>query len=74
MKITRVHARALHIEFPIGVLGITDTQSMNCVFTEVETDDGHIGYGFSAITNVATIFLVDMQISAVIRQHMEKNI
>jgi L-rhamnonate dehydratase len=55
MKITRVHARALHIEFPIGVLGITDTQSMNCVFTEVETDDGHIGYGFSAITNVEVV-------------------
>ncbi|MBT5108321.1 MAG: mandelate racemase/muconate lactonizing enzyme family protein, partial [Rhodospirillaceae bacterium] len=55
MKITRVQARPLRVEFPIGVLGMTGTQSMNVVFAEVETDDGHVGYGFSAITNVEVV-------------------
>ena len=55
MKITRVEARPLQVEFPIGVLGRTDTQSMTIVYAEVETDTGLIGYGISAITNVEVV-------------------
>ena len=49
MKISRVDATGLRVSVPFGEFGIDRTVALNVCHVEVETDDGLIGYGFTAI-------------------------
>ena len=58
MKIARVTATPLYIELNIDILDVNKTNGLSVVFVEVETDEGHIGHGITAITDedvVATV-------------------
>jgi L-rhamnonate dehydratase len=50
MKIARVSATPLNVPLPIAVLGLNKQSSLSACLVEVETDDGLIGHGFTAIT------------------------
>ena len=49
MKIGRVGAAGLRVSVPFHDFGIDRTVALNVCHVEVETDDGLIGYGFTAI-------------------------
>ena len=49
MKIDRVDATGLRVSVPFHGFGIDRTVALNVCHVEVETDDGLIGYGFTAI-------------------------
>ena len=49
MKIARVDAAGLRVSVPFDDLGIDRTVALNVCHVEVETDDGLVGYGFTAI-------------------------
>ena len=51
MKIARVTATPLYIELNIDILDVNKTNGLSVVFVEVETDEGHIGHGITAITD-----------------------
>jgi L-rhamnonate dehydratase len=50
MKIARVTATPLNIPLTIDVLGLNRKTSLSACLAEIETDDGLIGHGFTAIT------------------------
>jgi L-rhamnonate dehydratase len=50
MKIARVTATPLNVPLTIDVLGLNRTSSLSACLVEIETDDGLIGHGFTAIT------------------------
>jgi L-alanine-DL-glutamate epimerase-like enolase superfamily enzyme len=50
MKIARVTATPLNVPLTIDVLGLNRTSSLSACLVEIETDDGMIGHGFTAIT------------------------
>jgi L-rhamnonate dehydratase len=50
MKIARVSATPLNVPLTIDVLGLNRRASLSACLAEVETDDGLIGHGFTAIT------------------------
>ena len=49
MKIGRVDANGLRVSVPFDDFGVDRTVVLNVCHVEVETDDGLIGYGFTAI-------------------------
>ncbi|MEC7301360.1 MAG: mandelate racemase/muconate lactonizing enzyme family protein, partial [Pseudomonadota bacterium] len=49
MKITRVEATPLYIELNIDILDSNKTNGLSVVLVEVETDEGHLGHGITAI-------------------------
>jgi L-rhamnonate dehydratase len=55
MKIARVSATPLNVPLPINVLGLSKHASLSVCLVEVETDDGLIGHGFTAITEEEVI-------------------
>ncbi|MGB3070587.1 MAG: mandelate racemase/muconate lactonizing enzyme family protein [Ottowia sp.] len=55
MKIVRVSATPLFIPVTIDVLGLNKTTSLSLCLTEVETDDGLVGHGMTAITEEEVI-------------------
>jgi L-rhamnonate dehydratase len=55
MKIARVSATPLNVPLPIAVLGLNKQSSLSACLVEVETDDGLIGHGFTAITEEEVI-------------------
>lgn len=55
MKIVRVSATPLFIPVAIDVLGLNKTTSLSLCLTEVETDDGLVGHGMTAITEEEVI-------------------
>jgi L-rhamnonate dehydratase len=50
MKIARVSATPLNVPLTIDVLGLNRRTSLSACLAEIETDDGLIGHGFTAIT------------------------
>jgi L-alanine-DL-glutamate epimerase-like enolase superfamily enzyme len=50
MNIARVAATPLNVEVRIDLVGANKTTSLSCCLVEVETRDGRIGHGFTAIT------------------------
>ena len=50
MKIAKVTATPLNVPLHITLVGADRHTSMACVHVEVETDDGLVGHGFTAIT------------------------
>jgi L-rhamnonate dehydratase len=50
MKIARVTTTPLNVPLTIDVLGLNRTSSLSACLVEIETDDGLIGHGFTAIT------------------------
>lgn len=50
MKIERVQATPLHIGCEVSVAGVQRHTSLSCVVVRVDTDTGHTGSGFTAIT------------------------
>jgi L-rhamnonate dehydratase len=50
MKIARVTATPLNVPLTIDVLGLNRTSSLSACLVEIETDDGLVGHGFTAIT------------------------
>ena len=55
MKIVRVSATPLFIPVTVDVLGLNKTTSLSLCLTEVETDDGLVGHGMTAITEEEVI-------------------
>ncbi len=55
MKIARVDAYPLNVPIDIGLFGIGQAMSLSVCFVEIETDDGILGHGFSAITEEEVI-------------------
>lgn len=55
MKIVRVSAIPLHIPVTIDVLGLNKITTLSLCLTEVETDDGLVGHGMTAITEEEVI-------------------
>jgi L-alanine-DL-glutamate epimerase-like enolase superfamily enzyme len=58
LKIVRITATPLHIPVEIKITGRSHRTSLSVCLTEVETDTGLVGHGFTAITEeevVATI-------------------
>lgn len=55
VKIVRVSATPLFIPVTIDVLGLNKTTSLSLCLTEVETDDGLVGHGMTAITEEEVI-------------------
>ena len=55
MKIVRVSAIPLHIPVTIVVLGLNKITTLSLCLTEVETDDGLVGHGMTAITEEEVI-------------------
>ena len=51
MEIARVEATPLYVNFDVDVLDLDETVALSIVFVEVETDDGIIGHGITAITD-----------------------
>src|SRR5262245_47082304 len=51
MKITRVTATPLNVPLPIKLFGFDKTTSLAAVYVEVETNEGLIGHGLTAITD-----------------------
>lgn len=51
MKIARVEATPLYVNFNVDVLGLDETVALSMCFVEVETDDGVTGHGITAITD-----------------------
>tara|TARA_B100000676_G_scaffold311647_1_gene382303 strand:- start:3639 stop:4796 length:1158 start_codon:yes stop_codon:yes gene_type:complete len=49
MKIARVEATPLYIELEIDVLNVNKRNGLSVVLVEVETDEGHLGHGITAI-------------------------
>lgn len=54
-KITRVHAQALAVPANVEIGTRKHSQNMGICYVEVETDDGNIGHGISAITDVGVV-------------------
>jgi L-rhamnonate dehydratase len=50
VKITRVTATPLNVPLKIDVVGANRTSSLSACLVEIETDQGLIGHGFTAIT------------------------
>jgi L-rhamnonate dehydratase len=50
MKIARVSATPLNVPLTIDVLGLNRRTSLSACLAEIETDDGLLGHGFTAIT------------------------
>ncbi len=50
MKIARVTATPLNVPLKIDVVGVNRTSSLSACLVEIETDEGLIGHGFTAIT------------------------
>jgi L-rhamnonate dehydratase len=55
MKIARVSATPLNVPLAIDVLGLHRRTSLSACLAEIETDDGLIGHGFTAITEEEVI-------------------
>ena len=55
MKIGRVDATGLRVSVPFDDFGVDRTVALNVCHVEVETDDGLIGYGFTAIVEGAVV-------------------
>ena len=49
MKIASVEATPLYIELEIDVLNVNKRNGLSVVLVEVETDEGHLGHGITAI-------------------------
>jgi L-rhamnonate dehydratase len=50
VKIARVTATPLNVPLKIDVVGVNRTSSLSACLVEIETDEGLIGHGFTAIT------------------------
>ena len=50
MKIVRVSATPIHVPIKVALVGAERQSSMSPCLVEVETDEGVIGHGFTAIT------------------------
>jgi L-alanine-DL-glutamate epimerase-like enolase superfamily enzyme len=55
MKIARVTATPLNVPIKIDVLGLNRTTSLSACLAEIESDEGLIGHGFTAITEEEVI-------------------
>lgn len=55
MKITHVEATPLYIPVAIDILGLNKTFGLSLCLVRVETDDGHTGWGITAITEEEVI-------------------
>ncbi|MCV0348620.1 MAG: mandelate racemase/muconate lactonizing enzyme family protein [Nitratireductor sp.] len=53
--ITRIHSYALNIPAEITAAGVTRSLDLSAVVCTVETADGHVGHGFTAITEERTV-------------------
>ena len=49
MKIARVEATPLYLEFNTGILNVNETNDLSAVPVEIATDEGLIGHGRTAI-------------------------
>jgi L-alanine-DL-glutamate epimerase-like enolase superfamily enzyme len=50
MKITRVTATPLNVPIQVTFLGLNHKTSLSACLVEIETDNGIVGHGFTAIT------------------------
>ena len=64
MKITRVAATPLHLPISVEASGRTKTTSLSLCIVDVETDDGLIGTGMTAITEEEVVASVVNDIAA----------
>jgi L-rhamnonate dehydratase len=55
MKIARITATPLNVPLRITLLGLDKATSLSVCLVEVETDDGIVGHGFTAITEEEVI-------------------
>jgi L-alanine-DL-glutamate epimerase-like enolase superfamily enzyme len=55
MKIARVTATPLNVPLRITLLGLDKLSWLSCCLVEIETDDGIVGHGFTAITEEEVI-------------------
>lgn len=53
--ITRVHSYALNVPSEITAAGVTRKLDLSAVVCTIETADGHVGHGFTAITEERTV-------------------
>jgi L-rhamnonate dehydratase len=64
MKIVRVAATPLHLPVSVEVSGRTKTTSLSLCLVDIETDDGRIGTGMTAITEEEVVASVVNDIAA----------
>jgi L-rhamnonate dehydratase len=50
VKVARVTATPLNVPLKIAVVGVNRTSSLSACLVEIETDEGMVGHGFTAIT------------------------
>ncbi|HVG51777.1 MAG TPA: mandelate racemase/muconate lactonizing enzyme family protein [Xanthobacteraceae bacterium] len=55
MKITRVTATTIHVPIKIALVGAERQSSMSACLVDIETDNGLVGHGFTAITDPPVI-------------------
>ncbi|WP_234191831.1 mandelate racemase/muconate lactonizing enzyme family protein [Pseudacidovorax sp. NFM-22] len=68
MKIARVHATPLNLPVSVGHGGRTKTTSLSLCLVDIETDDGRIGTGMTAITEEEAVAAI---VNEVVAHHLE---
>ncbi|KTT25979.1 mandelate racemase/muconate lactonizing enzyme family protein [Pseudacidovorax intermedius] len=68
MKIARVHATPLNLPVSVGHGGRTKTTSLSLCLVDIETDDGRIGTGMTAITEEEAVAAIVNEVAA---HHLE---
>lgn len=64
MKIARVHATPLNLPVSVGLGGRTKTTSLSLCLVDIETDDGRIGTGMTAITEEEAVAAIVNEVAA----------
>ena len=64
MKISRIVATPLNVQCDVDIVGVQRRTNLSCVVVRVDTDTGHTGCGFTAITEEEVVACIVNEIAA----------